>query len=115
GFQLADEIRAGRIMVRPGVQRFTATGVRFTDGTEQQFDDVILATGFRPALAPVEHLVRCDSRGFALRTDRVRSADQRGLYFVGQDRKSTRLNSSHVKISYAVFCLKKKITVRKRT
>src|SRR5690606_42146798 len=27
---------------------------------------------------------------------------------VGQDRKSTRLNSSHVKISYAVFCLKKK-------
>src|SRR5690606_41404870 len=27
-----------------------------------------------------------------------------------RDRKSTRLNSSHVKISYAVFCLKKKIT-----
>src|SRR5690606_40111037 len=27
----------------------------------------------------------------------------------GKDRKSTRLNSSHVKISYAVFCLKKKI------
>src|SRR5207302_9320950 len=26
----------------------------------------------------------------------------------GRDRKSTRLNSSHVKISYAVFCLKKK-------
>src|SRR5690606_42084965 len=27
--------------------------------------------------------------------------------FAPQDRKSTRLNSSHVKISYAVFCLKK--------
>src|SRR5690625_8025895 len=27
-----------------------------------------------------------------------------------QDRKSTRLNSSHVAISYAVFCLKKKTT-----
>src|SRR2546427_3360883 len=27
---------------------------------------------------------------------------------VGQDRKSTRLNSSHSQISYAVFCLKKK-------
>src|SRR3989442_11940268 len=27
------------------------------------------------------------------------------------DRKSTRLNSSHVRISYAVFCLKKKNTV----
>src|SRR5690606_40089768 len=30
------------------------------------------------------------------------------------DRKSTRLNSSHVKISYAVFCLKKKIRNRER-
>src|SRR5688500_19995491 len=28
--------------------------------------------------------------------------------FGGQDRKSTRLNSSHLVISYAVFCLKKK-------
>src|SRR3712207_8583270 len=28
----------------------------------------------------------------------------------GQDRKSTRLNSSHANISYAVFCLKKKNT-----
>src|SRR5437660_3135083 len=32
---------------------------------------------------------------------------QRDLFFV-EDRKSTRLNSSHVAISYAVFCLKKK-------
>src|SRR6202043_2329358 len=31
----------------------------------------------------------------------------------GADRKSTRLNSSHVKISYAVFCLKKKNTHRR--
>src|SRR5438874_3762830 len=29
-----------------------------------------------------------------------------------EDRKSTRLNSSHVEISYAVFCLKKKTFVR---
>src|SRR5436309_11901064 len=31
------------------------------------------------------------------------------------DRKSTRLNSSHVKISYAVFCLKKKKTKKHNT
>src|SRR5690606_41462157 len=31
-----------------------------------------------------------------------------GSLFFMRDRKSTRLNSSHVKISYAVFCLKKK-------
>ena len=30
------------------------------------------------------------------------------IYFTDQDRKSTRLNSSHLGISYAVFCLKKK-------
>src|SRR3989442_8882144 len=33
-------------------------------------------------------------------------AEEWGL--TGSDRKSTRLNSSHVRISYAVFCLKKK-------
>src|SRR5690606_41735190 len=32
----------------------------------------------------------------------------RDVYELQQDRKSTRLNSSHVKSSYAVFCLKKK-------
>src|SRR5690349_22252744 len=31
-----------------------------------------------------------------------------------EDRKSTRLNSSHVEISYAVFCLKKKINTSKQ-
>src|SRR6266702_5490729 len=30
----------------------------------------------------------------------------------GEDRKSTRLNSSHVAISYAVFCLKKKNNIK---
>src|SRR5258707_9653750 len=35
-------------------------------------------------------------------------ARSRRLPFPGRDRKSTRLNSSHANISYAVFCLKKK-------
>src|SRR3712207_8062418 len=34
-----------------------------------------------------------------------------GVQELLQDRKSTRLNSSHANISYAVFCLKKKNTV----
>src|SRR3712207_8050781 len=39
-----------------------------------------------------------------------------GQLLLGQDRKSTRLNSSHANISYAVFCLKKKkkVTLTKR-
>src|SRR5699024_11261644 len=48
--------------------------------------------------------------------ERTRLKDIKVLFFVGvnegkipkEDRKSTRLNSSHVSISYAVFCLKKK-------
>src|SRR3712207_7488670 len=35
---------------------------------------------------------------------------ERLLTVAGRDRKSTRLNSSHANISYAVFCLKKKKT-----
>ena len=37
-----------------------------------------------------------------------------GLAVSGTDRKSTRLNSSHLVISYAVFCLKKKKTKTKQ-
>src|SRR5699024_11783833 len=38
---------------------------------------------------------------------RAKSVEDDTLYTT-EDRKSTRLNSSHVSISYAVFCLKKK-------
>src|SRR3712207_7435540 len=37
-----------------------------------------------------------------------------GVYLDWQDRKSTRLNSSHANISYAVFCLKKKKNLNER-
>src|SRR3712207_7349798 len=33
-------------------------------------------------------------------------------FFTTEDRKSTRLNSSHANISYAVLCLKKNISIR---
>src|SRR3712207_8413313 len=36
-----------------------------------------------------------------------------GEPLIGRDRKSTRLNSSHANISYAVFCLKKKKATRR--
>src|SRR5690606_40664003 len=39
---------------------------------------------------------------------RTSGSRRHGLRRARGDRKSTRLNSSHVKISYAVFCLKKK-------
>ncbi len=89
GFHLVDAIRAGRVRVAPGIACFTAGGVRFVDNTEIACDDVILATGFRPALQPVLGSVRTDAAGFALRADRVRSADRPDLFFVGHNYDST--------------------------
>src|SRR5690606_41976279 len=65
------------------------------------------------------HQLIDDARGVDLLAAAAQEADQAhallGGFFLdvahfadAEDRKSTRLNSSHVKISYAVFCLKKK-------
>src|SRR5690606_41684731 len=55
------------------------------------------------ALAGCRLTLPRDFVAFLFQTRRVDQADG-----AAKDRKSTRLNSSHVKISYAVFCLKKK-------
>lgn len=85
GFHLPDAIRRGVVRVKPGVEGFTERAVRFADGSEERFDVVILATGFNAVLGPLGSLVRVDPKGFALRTDRVTSADQPDLYFVGHN------------------------------
>jgi cation diffusion facilitator CzcD-associated flavoprotein CzcO len=41
------EIKAGRIAVHPGIERFDHDQARFSDGTTAHFDAVILATGYR--------------------------------------------------------------------
>src|SRR5256885_6365165 len=60
----------------------------------------------------LEGLVQTEgaARGFRLRlvARAGATAPQGDLRQVARDRKSTRLNSSHLVISYAVFCLKKK-------
>src|SRR3712207_7811268 len=48
---------------------------------------------------------------FTLTGDDLRYVAQDGRRVLEPDRKSTRLNSSHANISYAVFCLKKKKTI----
>src|SRR2546426_5969422 len=58
----------------------------------------------------VGHRMDCRSQLHRVRPSTLRVDDgslrRRGAYTI--DRKSTRLNSSHLVISYAVFCLKKK-------
>jgi cation diffusion facilitator CzcD-associated flavoprotein CzcO len=85
GFHLTDGIRSGRIQLRPGVSEFTSEGVRFSDGAEEPFDTVILATGYRAALGMLDAGVHRDQCGFAVRRHRVVSADYQRLYFVGHN------------------------------
>src|SRR5438067_3682613 len=80
-----------------------------------QFLTVILATFFflmqprppRSTLFPYTTLFR-SSRQRRRKPSGQRAPEPSRSHRVA-DRKSTRLNSSHVSISYAVFCLKKKI------
>src|SRR5690625_2835027 len=75
------------------------TGRREADGTDPDFATA-LADLDEDAQAAIEDLVpEADDRVFA----NLPIGESEG-----KDRKSTRLNSSHVAISYAVFCLKKK-------
>src|SRR3989442_1858232 len=69
-------------------------------------DDVAVALGRQEPDAgalPLDERVGGDGRAV---DDRLRLCEE------VRDRKSTRLNSSHVRISYAVFCLKKKTILR---
>jgi cation diffusion facilitator CzcD-associated flavoprotein CzcO len=85
GFDLADLLRQGAIRLKGGLAEFTSGGVRFTDESEQPFDAVILATGYRAAVGMMRNLIRLDECGFARRRDRVISVDRPDLYFVGHN------------------------------
>src|SRR5439155_2864596 len=77
---------------------------------DRQLDEKSLrkyfAYGFIPAPNAIYRNVAKLPGGHCLTFDIATGAVTRSQYW--QDRKSTRLNSSHVAISYAVFCLKKK-------
>ena len=85
GLHLVDALRAGTIRLRRGDVSFTESGARFGDGSHEDFDEAILATGYRAALSPLGGLVRADDCGFAWRRGRVQSADHPTLFFVGHN------------------------------
>src|SRR5690349_25147572 len=62
----------------------------------------------RSTLFPYTTLFRSLPRGRSGPSRRASADAETSLPPNREDRKSTRLNSSHVEISYAVFCLKKK-------
>ena len=83
------------------------------------FGDVNLKA-FSPAIDQQNGNIVLVDRATGIRIDRavhgqIASALRKIHHIEKEDRKSTRLNSSHVAISYAVFCLKKKKKKRKTT
>src|SRR2546426_6319134 len=73
---------------------------------------IVLSSLAWPTRAPAQLYAGLDA-AFASRhvwrgVTRVDGATLQPEGYLGLDRKSTRLNSSHLVISYAVFCLKKK-------
>src|SRR5688572_31341438 len=64
------------------------------------------ATNLNPALDYAGRVADYLEFGELLAVDALHRTESCGGHF--RDRKSTRLNSSHSQISYAVFCLKKK-------
>ncbi|MFZ2653022.1 MAG: NAD(P)/FAD-dependent oxidoreductase [Burkholderiaceae bacterium] len=78
-------IQRGEILVHPGIENLTRTGVRFVSGSEHDFDCLILATGYQ---AQVEKLFpgpkpALDSNGMPLSV--AGEGALRGAYFVGFD------------------------------
>jgi putative flavoprotein involved in K+ transport len=76
-------LKAGRVMVRPAVERLTATGALFADATSDTFDAIIAATGFTAGLEP---LLDVPGELSALGEPRGTSGEPTrhpGLYFVG--------------------------------
>src|SRR5437870_7579710 len=62
--------------------------------------NLVLAIGAKAIETHLKDLARGNIAGDQIAVSRI--------FLLEKDRKSTRLNSSHVAISYAVFCLKKK-------
>jgi thioredoxin reductase len=74
--------RQGHIRIAPGIRQFTPEGVEFDDGTRGEFDGVVLATGYRPALADFLEVAKevTDDRGIPGTSGRETLP---GLYFCG--------------------------------
>src|SRR5437879_10995319 len=70
---------------------------------------------YGPEPAPRVTVAPCAVPSHVLASDNLAHAIRREIERVVLDRKSTRLNSSHRCISYAVFCLKKKKQPKRQT
>lgn len=79
------QLKAGHILVRPAVERLTASGVVFAGGQEQEFDAIVAATGFTTGLGEVLELPEAIAADGRPRFRSGRTTPYPGLYFIGYD------------------------------
>jgi cation diffusion facilitator CzcD-associated flavoprotein CzcO len=84
GLDLLHHAQQGTIRVAGAIERFTPTGVCFASGEQANFDSIILATGYRPALQYLADAVPLDDAGRPA-LNGVRAANAPHLYFVGMN------------------------------
>lgn len=80
-----ESLKRGRIQVRPNVSRFTPNGVAFTDGSDDDFDVVIAATGFETGLKELLDVPGAVGDDGQPRFRSGRPTAFEGLYFMGFD------------------------------
>src|SRR3712207_8102084 len=97
--------RPPRSTLFPYTTLFRSGGVAGGGAAIGEVDDAVAGGGV-PEARELEGVELVDGR---LQLGRVGVADVFDLDELAADRKSTRLNSSHANISYAVFCLKNNI------
>jgi putative flavoprotein involved in K+ transport len=82
-------LKAGRVVMKPGLDRFDGAQVHFADGSTVEPDVVVLATGYRPGLeTTVGHLVDLDRTGRPAAIGARTLAAHPGLWFFGFDTQS---------------------------
>jgi thioredoxin reductase len=85
GGRMRKLVEGGAILTRPSIISFGSDHVVFSDNTKENFDMVIYATGFRPALDHLNSLaLGHDERGLpSIRA--FESTERAGLFFLGYD------------------------------
>lgn len=81
-------ISSGQVKTRPDIERIEGKSVVFSDGTQQSYDFIIFATGYRAVMDHLESLILRDAQGDPEMRE-MESTRTRGLFFMGVENQRT--------------------------
>ncbi len=81
----AKAIKAGKIKVQKNIKEFTENGVIFEGASQEDYDGIILATGYHARIQDFLSFTKdlFDARG--LPKEKIGQGERKGLYFLGYD------------------------------